>query len=125
MTDHLRGREAALERRDAMSPEQREQVERIVSDLLDLLGKAHTMAILREFAFADEPLRFSDLEETLGVSPNTLSERLKELVAAGLLARKSYDEIPPRVEYRPTEKAEALFPAFCHFHRWAGEYDLE
>jgi DNA-binding HxlR family transcriptional regulator len=120
-----RGREAAKARRDALSPEERERVERTVVDLLDLLGKAHTMAVLREFAFAEGPLRFSDLEDALGVSPNTLSARLRELVDAGLLDRRSYDEIPPRVEYRPTRKAEALFPAFGHFHRWAVEYDLE
>lgn len=119
------GEEAARELRSSLSSEERERVEKNVSELLDLLGKAHTMALLREFAFSDGPLRFSTLEDELGVSPNTLSERLKELVGAGLLARESFDEIPPRVEYRPTEKAEALFPAFGLFHRWATEYDLE
>lgn len=125
MDDPELSREAVREHRESMPAEERERVERTVSDLLDLLGKAHTMAVLREFAFADEPLRFSDLEDALGVSPNTLSERLRELTAAGLLARESYDEIPPRVEYRPTDKAEALFPAFGHFHEWAREYGLE
>lgn len=118
------GEDDARELRSSLTPAERERVERNVSELLDLLGKAHTMAILREFAFAEGPLRFSTLEDELGVSPNTLSERLKELTAAGLLARESFDEIPPRVEYRPTEKAKALFPAFGHFHRWATEYDL-
>ncbi|UHQ96032.1 MarR family transcriptional regulator [Natrinema halophilum] len=56
--------------------------------MLDLLGKAHAMAILSAFAFADEPLRFSELEERLEVPANTLSERLKEIVAAGLLGEK-------------------------------------
>lgn len=118
------GRAAARERRESLSPDERERVEATVSGLLDLLGKAHTMAVLREFAFAEGSLRFSDLEDCLGVSPNTLSARLRELVDAGLLSRTAYDEMPPRVEYRATEKAEALFPAFGHFHRWATEYDL-
>ncbi|RLM42002.1 transcriptional regulator [Haloarcula sp. Atlit-47R] len=125
MDDTPQGREAARDRRKSMSPAERERVEQTVSELLDLLGKAHTMAILREFAFSAGPLRFSDLETELGISPNTLSERLKELVATGLLVRESYDEIPPRVEYEPTEKAEALFPAFGHFHRWAADFALE
>ena len=125
MDDLPRGREDAREYRDAIPPGERDAVEARVSELLDLLGKAHTMAVLREFAFAEDPLRFSDLESTLGISPNTLSQRLTDLVAAGLLTRRSYDEIPPRVEYCPTEKAEALFPAFGHFHRWATRYDLE
>lgn len=116
--------EAARRRRAEMSDAERERVEATVSDLLDLLGRAHTMAVLREFAFAEGPLRFSDLEASLAVSPNTLSSRLSELTEAGLLRRDAYDEIPPRVEYEPTEKAEALFPAFGHFHRWACEHDL-
>lgn len=79
--------------RESLSSEEHERVEWTVSKLLDLLGKAHAMAILREFTFSDEPLQFSDFEEQLGVSPNTLSERLKELVGAGLLVRESYDEV--------------------------------
>lgn len=123
--DVERGREAALERREALSPEERERMEETVVELLDLFGKAHTIAILRTFALSTGPWRFSELEDELGISPNTLSERLKGLVAAGLLVRRSYDEIPPRVEYETTEKADALFPAFGHIHRWAHEYRLE
>lgn len=118
-------RAAACARREALPPADRERVEATVSDLLDLLGKAHAMALLREFAFADGPLRFSELEAALGVSPNTLSARLRELTAAGLLSRRAYDELPPRVEYRPTATAEALFPAFGYIHRWATEHRLE
>ena len=83
------------------------------------------MAILSAFAFADGPLRFSELEERLEVPANTLSERLKELVSAGLLRREAYDEVPPRVEYEPTEKGQAAFPAFGYLHAWAIEHDLE
>jgi DNA-binding HxlR family transcriptional regulator len=101
------------------------RVERTMSDLLSLLGKAHTMAILREFALHEGPWRFSELEERLGISPNTLSERLKELTAAGLLSRRAYDEIPPRVEYVATEKADDLFPVFGHLARWAERHHLE
>ncbi|WP_135822700.1 winged helix-turn-helix transcriptional regulator [Halostella litorea] len=118
------GRQEAAALREALDPAERERVERTVADLLDLLGKAHAMAVLREFAFADGPLRFSDLEDALGVSPNTLSERLAAFTEAGLLHRRQYDEIPPRVEYEPTERAEALFPVFGHLHRWAVDYDL-
>jgi len=125
MDDQPRGREEALARREALPPAEREAVERRVSELLDLLGKAHAMAVLREFAFAAGALRFSELEDSLDISPNTLSARLAELVETGLLRRESFDEIPPRVEYHPTAKAEALFPAFGHFHRWAAEHDLQ
>ena len=90
----------------------------------ELLGKTHTMAVLSAFAFAEGPLRFSGLEAELNIAPNTLSTRLQELTAAGLLDRTAYNEVPPRVEYTPTEKAESLFPVFAHPHHWAMEYDL-
>lgn len=96
-----------------------------VTEMLALLGKAHTLAILGEFAFDRGPYRFNELESSLEISPNTLSERLSELVEAGLLTRHSYDEIPPRVEYESTEKADYLAPVFGHLHAWAAEYDLE
>lgn len=120
-----RGPEAAKARRDALSPAERERVERTVSDLLELLGRAHAMAVLKEFAFAGEPRRFSELEDRLGTPPNTLSQRLRELTEAGLLTRRAYDEAPPRVEYETTAKARALFPAFGHFYRWAEHHSLE
>jgi DNA-binding HxlR family transcriptional regulator len=119
-----RSREEATALRESFDADERERIEATVADLLDMLGRAHAMAVLSAFAFADGPLRFSDLESKLGVAPNTLSARLKELTAADLLERRAYDEIPPRVEYTPTPKAEALFPVFAHLHHWAIEYDL-
>ncbi|RLM51358.1 MULTISPECIES: helix-turn-helix domain-containing protein [unclassified Halorubrum] len=110
--------------RESFAPEEQERIGRTVAELLDLLGKAHTMAVLSAFAFAEDSLRFSDLESELDAAPNTLSARLKELTEAGLLDREAYDEVPPRVEYTPTEKAESLFPAFAHLHHWAIEHEL-
>lgn len=112
-------REQATALRDSLADDDREQVEAAVADLLDLLGRAHAMEILSAFAFAEGPLRFSDLERELEVAPNTLSARLSELTEADLLSREAFDEIPPRVEYTPTERAEGLFPVFAHLHHWA------
>lgn len=114
----------ATKLRDSLSPEERERIEETVSELLDLLGRAQTMEILRVFAFADAPLRFSNVEDELEVAPNTLSARLSELTEAGLLDREAYNEIPPRVEYTPTERAETLFPVFAHLHHWAIEHEI-
>jgi DNA-binding HxlR family transcriptional regulator len=82
------------------------------------------MAVLSEFAFAEGPLRFGEVEDATGVAPNTLSTRLRELTDAGLLERQAYDEIPPRVEYTATERAKDLFPVFAHLHHWAVEHEL-
>lgn len=117
-------REEATALRESFDPEEQDRISRTVADLLDLLGKTHTMAVLSAFAFAEGPLRFSDLETELDIAPNTLSARLRELTDAGLLDRDAYDEVPPRVEYTPTEKAESLFPVFAHLHHWAIEHDL-
>jgi DNA-binding HxlR family transcriptional regulator len=117
-------REDAAALRASLDPGERERVEATVASLLDLLGKTHAMAILSAFAFTDGPLRFSDLEADLDAAPNTLSTRLEEFTDAGLLDRRAYDEVPPRVEYAPTPKAEALFPVFGHLHRWAIEHEL-
>ena len=117
-------RAEAVALRESFDPDEQERIGETVAELLDLLGKTHTMAVLSAFAFAEGPLRFSGLETELDIAPNTLSTRLQELTAAGLLNRTAYNEVPPRVEYTPTEKAESLFPVFAHLHHWAMEYDL-
>jgi DNA-binding HxlR family transcriptional regulator len=91
--------------------------------LFQLLGSAHTLAILREFAAEPGPHRFSDLQDRLGISPTTLSDRLEELCEAGIIDRESHDEIPPRVEYHPTEKGQALRPVLEAVADWIDEYE--
>jgi DNA-binding HxlR family transcriptional regulator len=117
-------REEAIALRESFDADEQERIRETVARLLDLLGKTHTMAVLSAFAFAEGSLRFSDLEADLDVAPNTLSTRLGELTDAQLLDRVAYDEVPPRVEYTPTEKAESLFPVFAHLHHWAIENEL-
>lgn len=96
-----------------------------VEEVLALFGRAHAVEILRLFALEGGPWRFSELEARLGVSPHTLSSRLTELTEAGLLVRRSYDEVPPRVEYTWTRSALDLAPAFHSLYDWAREHELE
>jgi len=112
-------RERARELRGSLGREERDRAERTLEDLLDLLGTAHALAVLRMFSTADGSLRFGEIEDHLDIAPNTLSARLSDLTDAGLLDREAYDENPPRVEYRPTERAEDLFPLFDHLHAWS------
>lgn len=81
--------------------------------------------ILHIFETDPTPHRFVDIQERLRLSPNTLSERLRDLVDAGLLTRTAYNEIPPRVDYQSTAKALALGPVFASLEAWAGEHDLK
>ena len=55
--------------------------------------------------------RFCELERSLeGISPRTLSLRLRALEEAGIVARQTFPEVPPRVEYALTDKGRALVP---------------
>ena len=75
--------------------------------------------MLYQLFCAERPLRFSELEAATGASPKVLSRRLAEFGEAGLVARRSYDEVPPRVEYEPTAAAADLAPAFQFLYGWA------
>ena len=96
-----------------------------LQNLLQLLGKPYVLDILHYLGReSDGPRRFLAIRERLGVSPNTLSGRLKLLVEAGLLTRTSYNEIPPRVDYEATPKARELGLIFRQLGEWASKHSL-
>ena len=75
----------------------------------DIVCGKWTLLVIRDLA--DGRSRFCELERSLaGISPRTLSLRLRALEEAGILARQTYPEVPPRVEYALTEKGRALVP---------------
>jgi DNA-binding HxlR family transcriptional regulator len=92
-------------------------------ELFTLLGRAHAMEIIHVFVREPGPWRFNELRDVLDISQNTLSARLSELLEAELLTRQSYDEIPPRVEYKATQKLVDLKPMFQHLSEWANQYN--
>jgi len=68
-----------------------------------------TLLVIRDLA--DGCTRFCELERSLrGISPRTLSLRLRALEEEGIVERSTYPEVPPRVEYALTEKGRALIP---------------
>jgi DNA-binding HxlR family transcriptional regulator len=68
-----------------------------------------TLLLIRDLAAGSR--RFCELERSLeGISPRTLSLRLRALEDEGVIERHTYPEVPPRVEYALTEKGEALVP---------------
>ena len=82
-----------------------------------------TLLVIRDLA--DESRRFCELERSLeGISPRTLSLRLRALEEHGIVARRTYPEVPPRVEYALTDKGEALVPLIedmrSYGKRWLG-----
>jgi DNA-binding HxlR family transcriptional regulator len=87
----------------------------------ELVGDTYVILIVRDLMSG--PKRFGQLQESLKditpitasekihsvqISPKTLSQRLKMLEAAEIISRRAFPEIPPRVEYRLTEKGQAL-----------------
>ena len=67
--------------------------------------------------------RFQDFQESLtGVAPNTLSARLKEMEASGLVIRRLYSEHPPRLEYHLTEQGKSLGPVLKALREWGKKH---
>lgn len=73
-----------------------------------LIGRKWMLLILRDLAGGTK--RFSELQKSLGISPRTLSSRLRELEEVGVVARYYHAEVPPRVEYSLTEMGRGLIP---------------
>jgi DNA-binding HxlR family transcriptional regulator len=75
----------------------------------DIVCGKWTLLLVRDLAEGNT--RFCELERSLtGISPRTLSLRLRGLEEEGIVARRTYSEVPPRVEYELTEKGRALLP---------------
>jgi DNA-binding HxlR family transcriptional regulator len=80
-----------------------------VAACAEIIGAKWTAILVHDLS--EGPRRFSELEQSCaGISPRTLSERLRALETEGIVDRRSYAESPPRVEYELTDKGEALLP---------------
>ena len=80
-----------------------------VSDAWKLLGKRWSLLILKNLD-AKESIRFNELKRAVsGISSTVLADRLLELEREGLVIKKIYPEIPPRVEYSLTSRAKELW----------------
>src|SRR5215469_8931068 len=89
-----------------------------IARTLDLIGERWTILILRDLVVGGAR-KFQDFERSLaGISPNTLSARLKRLEEAGIVERRFYEQHPPRAEYVLTEKGGALRPILKALFEW-------
>ena len=89
---------------------------------MSLIQGKHKMVILyclMEF----QPVRFNEMRRYLGkVTDKTLSANLKELEADGLVARKEYPQVPPKVEYSLTPLGESLMEVLDQLCTWGEEH---
>ena len=83
----------------------------------EVISGKWTLLVIRDLAAGSS--RFCELERSLeGISPRTLSLRLRALEDSGVVARKTYPEVPPRVEYALTDKGRALVPLIDDMRRY-------
>ena len=93
----------------------------VVERTVDIIGGKWTTLILRELLSGTK--RFGEMRSSLeGISPKTLTDRLRELESHKILERTVYPEVPPRVEYTLTERGEALRPVIEAMGAWGAKW---
>jgi DNA-binding HxlR family transcriptional regulator len=86
----------------------------------DLIGDWWTPMVMRE-AFLGRR-RFDEFQQALSLSRGVLAQRLARLVDEGLLAKRLYQERPPRHEYVLTDKGRAFYPVLAAMWRWGSDW---
>ncbi|MGG4343219.1 winged helix-turn-helix transcriptional regulator [Paenibacillus lautus] len=88
---------------------------------ISIIGGKWKMVIMYLLA-ENQTVRFNDLKRQIGaITYKTLSSQLKELEADGLVTRKEYPQVPPKVEYSLTDKAETLLPILEQLCEWGAK----
>jgi DNA-binding HxlR family transcriptional regulator len=93
--------------------------------LRNLITKRGTLEILIPLCCSTEPVRHKKFRETMkGISSKTLAYRLHELEKDGVLERRSYNEIRPRVEYNLTTKGQELVESVIALLQWMRKWSV-
>lgn len=92
---------------------------------LDIFGgkwKSRVICVLAE----KELLRYSGIrKEMTNITDSILASTLKELISDDIIQREQFNEIPPRVEYRLTNKGKSVVPILQNICQWSGAYHKE
>src|SRR5579884_1578952 len=92
-----------------------------IASAMQIIGNKWTALILRDLF--EGPRRFCELEKSVGgINPRTLSQRLDDLEAHGIITKQSFSEVPPRTEYRLTNKGKDLLPILQQMASWGNKY---
>jgi DNA-binding HxlR family transcriptional regulator len=93
--------------------------------LRELITKRGTLEILIPLCCTTDPVRYIKFRNSMkGFSSKTLTIRLKQLERNEILERKAYNEIPPRVEYRLTDKGQELVESIVDLLQWMRKWAL-
>ena len=86
-----------------------------------MIGSKWKLLIMRNLL--TRPWRFNELQKSIdGISQKALTEALRSMVADGIVIRKAYPEVPPRVEYSLTELGESMRPIIKAMENWGTAY---
>jgi DNA-binding HxlR family transcriptional regulator len=97
------------------------RVEQLVHEMLVTVADKWTLLVM--YVLEDGELRFSRIQERVpGISQKMLTKTLRQLEREGLVARRVYAEVPPRVDYRLTDLGDSLAHAMCGLWEWAAEH---
>lgn len=92
-----------------------------IASAMEIIGNKWTALILRDLAGGS--CRFCTLEKSVGkINPRTLSQRLDDLEAHGIITKQSFAEVPPRTEYTLTAKGRDLIPVLEAMATWGDKY---
>src|SRR6201982_482763 len=92
-----------------------------VCQTADIICSKWTLLLVRDLSEGHS--RFCELERSLaGISPRTLSLRLRALEEEGIVELQTFPEVPPRVEYALTEKGRALLPIIDDMRAYGEEW---
>ena len=92
---------------------------KIINSMWGVLGRRWALLILKNL-HTKEAIRFNELKRALtGISSTVLAARLLEMERKGLISKKIYPEIPPRVEYRLTARTRELGIILKNLGEWA------
>jgi len=92
-----------------------------IASAMNIIGNKWTALILRDLFSGTK--RFCELEKSVGhINPRTLSQRLDDLEAHGIISKKSFAEVPPRIEYTLTSKGRDLQPILEQMASWGTKY---
>ena len=97
-----------------------------IGRLIELLSGRWAFPVLYQLLRAEGPIRFGQLQRSVGsVTQKELTKTLRVFEERGLVRRKVYAEVPPRVEYRLTALGASLSEPLCGLARWAESHMKE
>jgi DNA-binding HxlR family transcriptional regulator len=94
-----------------------------IARALEIVGERWTLLIVRDVFLGLR--KFDEIQQSLGIARNVLTDRLNRLVEEEILERVRYSERPERFEYRLTEKGRELNVALTALRQWGDKYLME